>query len=67
MKWALALLLAFLALSLTAVAADENEEGLASWYGEPYNGRVAASGETYRHGGAERPHIERYRSAPPSG
>jgi len=35
----------FLTLTLTAVAADE--EGLASWYGEPYHGRVAASGEIY--------------------
>jgi rare lipoprotein A len=47
MKRALAFLLTFWTLSLTAVAADEGEEGLASWYGEPYNGRVAASGETY--------------------
>jgi len=46
MKCALAILLASLALTLTAVAAGE-EEGLASWYGEPYHGRVAASGETY--------------------
>lgn len=46
MKCAFAILLASLALTLTAVAAGE-EEGLASWYGEPYHGRVAASGETY--------------------
>lgn len=45
MKWPLSVLLFFLALTLTAFAADE--EGLASWYGEPYHGRVAASGETY--------------------
>jgi len=46
MKYALLVLLLFLAFTLTAVAADE-EEGLASWYGEPYHGRIAASGETY--------------------
>ncbi len=46
MKCALAILFASLALTLTAVAAGE-EEGLASWYGEPYHGRIAASGETY--------------------
>ena len=45
MKWELSFLLSFLALTLTAAAADE--EGLASWYGEPYHGRIAASGETY--------------------
>ena len=45
MKWEFSFLLSFLALTLTAVAADE--EGLASWYGEPYHGRIAASGETY--------------------
>jgi rare lipoprotein A len=45
MKWTLSVLLSFLALILPAVAADE--EGLASWYGEPYHGRIAASGETY--------------------
>ena len=45
MKWAVAFLLSFLTWNLTAVAADE--EGLASWYGEPYHGRVAASGEVY--------------------
>ncbi|HUI77027.1 MAG TPA: septal ring lytic transglycosylase RlpA family protein [Bryobacteraceae bacterium] len=44
MKCALAFFLV-LAFTLTAVAADE--EGLASWYGEPYHGRVAASGEVY--------------------
>lgn len=47
MKWALAVLFSFLALTLTAVAADDEQEGLASWYGEPYHGRIAASGETY--------------------
>lgn len=46
MKCAFSVLLALLALTLTAVAADD-EEGLASWYGEPYHGRVAASGEVY--------------------
>jgi rare lipoprotein A len=45
MKSALAVLFSFLTLTLTAAAADE--EGLASWYGEPYHGRVAASGEVY--------------------
>lgn len=45
MKWALSVPLFIWALTLTAVAADE--EGLASWYGEPYHGRIAASGETY--------------------
>ncbi|HEV3330143.1 MAG TPA: septal ring lytic transglycosylase RlpA family protein [Bryobacteraceae bacterium] len=45
MKPALAVLFSFLTLTLTAVAADE--AGLASWYGEPYHGRVAASGEVY--------------------
>lgn len=39
----IALLLA--ALHQAAVAADE--KGFASWYGVPYHGRVAASGELY--------------------
>jgi rare lipoprotein A len=47
MKFALSVLLASLALTFTAVAADPDEEGLASWYGEPFHGRTAASGQTY--------------------
>lgn len=45
MKWALTVWFSWLALNLAAFADDE--KGLASWYGEPYHGRLAASGEVY--------------------
>lgn len=32
---------------MASVAAGWHEEGLASWYGEPYHGRATASGERY--------------------
>jgi peptidoglycan lytic transglycosylase len=45
MKWALTVWFSWLVLSIVAVAGDE--KGFASWYGEPYHGRLAASGEVY--------------------
>src|SRR5579863_10435680 len=35
------------AVSLVATSAITTEVGLASWYGHPYHGRAAASGEIY--------------------
>lgn len=34
-------------IRLPQVRTGETETGLASWYGDPYHGRQAASGETY--------------------
>lgn len=34
-------------LCATAITAGEIEKGLASWYGEPFHGQKAASGELY--------------------
>ncbi len=42
--------LAALALLCAAAHAQRAEEGLASWYGAPFDGQKAASGETYRQG-----------------
>jgi rare lipoprotein A len=41
--------IAFLAISIAVVTASggDEENGLASWYGYPYHGRQAASGEIY--------------------
>ena len=37
-------------LGLLSVSCPAAEYGLASWYGGPFDGRVAASGEVYREG-----------------